>query len=112
MFGGIITITVSLTFFYVFVNSMLRPDLFYLRDTVSTSSQKYDFMKPHPSEPLFANGEKRFNMLFYINDKTFDNDDNPYGRFVFHQYTNMADADDIYGKTKNFNDFEIPISIC
>ena len=44
-------------------------------------------------------------MLFYMNDKNFDNDDNPYGKFIVHQYTNMDGPDDIYGKRKNFNDY-------
>lgn len=51
-------------------------------------------------------------MLFYINNKTFDNDDNPYGKFIFHQYTNMDGPEDIYGKRKGFNDIEIPLSKC
>ena len=47
-----------------------------------------------------------------MNDATFDNDDNKYGKFVLHQYTNMNGPDDVYGKTPNFNDIEIPIEYC
>lgn len=51
-------------------------------------------------------------MLFYMNDKDFDNDDNPYGKFVFHQYTNMEGPEDIYDNRKGFNDNEIPLQLC
>jgi hypothetical protein len=38
----------------------------------------------------------------YVNDKTFDNDDNPYGKFIMHQFTNMQDKYDVNGKIKGF----------
>ena len=44
-----------------------------------------------------------------MNDPTFDNDDNPYGKFVFHMYTNMDGPQDTVGQTKGFNDWEVPI---
>lgn len=47
---------------------------------------------------LYENGEQRFKMMFYMNDQTFDNDDNPYGKFIFHMYTNMDGPDDVNGK--------------
>lgn len=104
---------VSIGFFSFFLNSMTRSDLFYLKDNISTSSRIFDLMKPHDSELMVdENGEKRFDMIFYINNKDFDNDDNPYGKFIFHQYTNMEGPDDITGKTENFNDVEIPIEEC
>lgn len=30
----------------------------------------------------------------YVNDINFDNDDNPYGKLVFHQYSNMQNVTD------------------
>ena len=47
-----------------------------------------------------------------MNDPTYDNDDNPYGRFVFHMYTNMDGPDDIEGTRSGFNDYEVPIKPC
>ena len=31
-----------------------------------------------------------------IEDFDFDNDDNPYGQFILHRYSNMKDIEDIY----------------
>ena len=36
VFGGIVTIVVVTSFFSAFLNSMLRSDLFYLKDNIST----------------------------------------------------------------------------
>lgn len=47
-----------------------------------------------------------------MNDNDFDNDDNKYGKFVYHMYTNMDGPDDILGKRSNFNDIEVPLEIC
>lgn len=33
-------------------------------------------------------------MIILVNDEGFDNDDNPYGKFILHLYTNMKDIDD------------------
>ena len=110
--GGLVTIAVLVTFLSFFCISMFSPHLFYLKDTIITSSQKIDLTQPHSSELLFADGKKRFDLLFYMNNKTYDNDDNPYGKFVFHQYTNMKGPDDIHGKTPGFNDIEVPIEVC
>lgn len=51
-------------------------------------------------------------MLFYMNNASFDNDDNPYGKFVLHMYTNMDGPEDIDGETSGFKDFEVPIKSC
>ena len=57
-------------------------------------------------------GNKKFNLLFYINDKNYDNDDNKYGKFIYHVYTNMDGPDDIEGKRPSFNDFSVPLEKC
>jgi hypothetical protein len=47
-----------------------------------------------------------------MSDSTFDNDDNPYGNFVLHLYSNMKNQNDTEGKEIGFIDHEIPIGIC
>jgi hypothetical protein len=49
----------------------------------------------------------------YVMDPTFDNDDNPYGKFILHMYTNMNDINDIQGeKPLGYNDIHIPLESC
>ena len=57
-------------------------------------------------------GEKKFNFLFYMNDPSYDNDDNIYGKFIYHMYTNMDGPEDIEGLRPNFNDLEVPLERC
>ena len=47
-----------------------------------------------------------------MNDKTYDNDDNPYGKFIMHMYTNMENINDTRGKRTGFQDIEIPLALC
>lgn len=47
-----------------------------------------------------------------MNDPNYDNDDNPYGKFIYHMYTNMEGADDITGKRSGFQDIEVPVEKC
>jgi hypothetical protein len=47
-----------------------------------------------------------------MNDITYDNDDNPYGKFIMHQYTNMKNKSDVSGDASGFNDIEIPLGNC
>ena len=48
----------------------------------------------------------------YLNDVTYDNDDNPYGKLILHQYSNMQNVNDTNNPVKNFIDTEIPLVIC
>lgn len=48
----------------------------------------------------------------YVNDATYDNDDNPYGKLIFHQFTNMENVNDTRGSIKGFKDMEIPLQEC
>ena len=113
VFGGVITITVVLGFFSVFLNSMLRHDLFYLKDNISTQVKRFDYAKPHDSDVLIdEDGNKKFDFLFYMNDPSYDNDDNKFGKFIYHMYTNMEGPEDINGTRPNFNDIEIPLERC
>ena len=61
---------------------------------------------------MFEDGAKTFDLRVYMNDESFDNDDNPYGKFVFHQYSNMEDYEDTKGTRKGFIDREIPLVEC
>lgn len=62
---------------------MARNDRFYLKDNISSYSVRSGSTRPPPAEAMF-NGNKRFDFKAYINNVDFDNDDNPYGRFVMH----------------------------
>ena len=114
VFGGFITVLVSVSFFSFFMQSMIRYDEFYKKDTVSTTSQRFDHTKPQPAEILFdiETNSNRFDMMFYVNNDTFNNFDNPYGFFKFHMYTNMEDQFDTEGKLPGHNDIEIPVAPC
>lgn len=114
VFGGIITILVSVSFFSFFLNSMIQSDKFYLKDTISTISFRFDYEKPQPAELMIdpETGKKRFDMLFYMNDLEFDNEDNRYGYFRLHQYTNMESHLDTTGKVSGHYDIDIPIGPC
>ena len=45
---------------------------------------------------------ERFGLRVYVDDISFKNEDNPYGTFVMHQYTNMDDKNDTSGETTGF----------
>lgn len=51
------------------------------------------------------------NFELFINDPNFDNDDNPYGNWKFHFYTNMENLNDT-AKNKQidgYNDIIVPL---
>ena len=56
------------------------------------------------------------NFAVMLNNKDFDNEDNPYGQFMFHMYTNMRDfqdnSQDIDIDGYEFDDRIIPLIIC
>ena len=37
----------------------------------------------------------KFDLKLMVNDENFDNEDNPYGHFIYHMYTNMDNLTDI-----------------
>lgn len=80
VFGGVVTISVVLFFTIAFCRSMWNSDQFYLKDTISTQTRRFDYSEPHDSEIMVdENGKKKFDFLFYMNDVNYDNDDNIYG---------------------------------
>ena len=103
---------VVLTFAPFFIISMSRSERFYLKDNISSYSVRSGSTRPPPAEAMFAEGNKRFDFKAYINNENFDNDDNPYGRFVMHQYTSMANINDTEGEVVGFLDKEIPMIEC
>lgn len=115
VFGGIITITVFTLFFGYFLISMYRSDKFYLKDTVSTTMYRYGYEDPQPAAALSDGKYQNFMLKFYVDDPTFDNNDNPYGTFKMHMYTNMESPEDIETTGNgqgNFKDIEVPIKEC
>ena len=44
---------------------------------------------------MLQNGTPMLDFKFHIMDKNFDNDDNAYGKIVFHSFTNMDDLNDV-----------------
>ena len=59
--------------------------------------------------------KNRMNFNLYVTNSSFDNEDNPYGKFIFHQYTNMKDKYDTKGNKSlinSFEDIEIPLERC
>ena len=91
---------------------MVLTESYYQNDTISTYVDQNGYVKPQPGE-LCNNGTH--NMLsfeIYANDVTFDNDDNPYGKFRLHQYSNMENVNDTEYVKKGFIDTEIPLVPC
>ena len=56
------------------------------------------------------------NFQIFINDVNYDNDDNPYGKIIYHNYINMDGPDDTTldpsVTTLQFRDEVIPIKLC
>lgn len=61
---------------------------------------------------MMKGNESQISFLVYVNNATYDNDDNPYGSFKWHQYTNMEDINDTRGERPGFLDIEIPMKPC
>jgi hypothetical protein len=84
--GGLVTIAVVLGFGVYFVMSMINSDEFYLKDSISSYSIRSGF-KPGDlgqAEKMFKDGHKTFDFKAYINNATYDNNDNPYGKLIMH----------------------------
>ena len=65
---------------------------------------------------LEIDGKKKLDLVAYLKDENFDNEDNPYGKLIFHQYTNMRDLSDTNPdaiiSSSDFWDHEIPLVKC
>ena len=114
MFGGFISLSVGIVLSSYFVYSIMNSSKFYLKDTVSTVAKRHGFDDPQPGELCHDGQEARMSFEIFINDATYDNDDNPYGKLIFHQFTNMENVTDTDKsvKIKGFIDYEIPLKEC
>lgn len=72
---------------------MASTENYYLKDSVTTTIEKFGYETPQPAVSMFdtVKQKNRINFNLYVTDPTFDNDDNPYGEFKLHMYTNMKD---------------------
>lgn len=96
---------------------MFDTESYYLKDSVTTTIEKFGYLNPQPAIDLFdpVTKKNKINYNLYVTDTTFDNEDNPYGKFVLHQYTNMEDKFDTKGNgslVNSFLDIEIPMERC
>ena len=77
-----------LVFHMIFIYDLSSQDKIYL------SSEIYNNTTPNEGIQLNMAGENMLDFILLINDPEFDNDDNPYGKFVYHMYSNMRDLSD------------------
>ena len=82
----------------------------------------FQYTNPNDGIPPNVSGDVMLDFILIVNNEDFDNDDNPYGSFMYHMYTNMKDLNDtsqveadtevenqsLYG----FEDQNIPLVIC
>lgn len=97
VFGGVVTISFTIGISVFFLQSMLASDKFYQKDTISTFIKISGWDDPPPSQMCHNGTDSQMSFELYVNDPDYDNDDNPYGKFIFHQFTNMKDPNDTRG---------------
>ena len=108
--------SISLTPFLFFVGVYLTIFFDYeSNDVIRSSSIIKAFNDPFEGVYLNHTGQQ-VNLMFslYVNDGEFDNDDNPYGRWVLHRYTNMNDIHDENKENyeKGYRDEHIQLEPC
>lgn len=95
---------------------MLDTGQYYKKDQVSSTSFRFGYDVPQPAITMGDGEKNNFDFLVYVNTEGFDNDDNAYGRFVLHMYTNMEDQNDTYtedkGQSATYYDIEVPLEKC
>ena len=64
------------------------------QDRISSSTEIYANSNPPPGVNLNESGKLKLDFTLMLNNDDFDNDDNPFGKFIFHMYTNMKDVKD------------------
>ena len=85
--------------------------------TVIYSSKEINsFDDPNEGIMLEIDGKKKLDLMAFLQDENFDNEDNPYGKLILHHYTNMRDLSDTNPDTVvsgfDFWDHEIPLVKC
>ena len=80
------------------------------RDQFFQSSEIYENNKP----PDAVRIKGKLDFVIMVNNPDYDNDDNPYGKFVLHMYTNMRDENDTEHDPNQigFDDLTIPLKVC
>ena len=106
-----------LVIYMIFLNDLSSHDKIY------QSSQIFNNSMPNQGIQLNISGETKLDFVLMVNDEDFDNDDNPYGKFIYHMYSNMdnitdtatniqsdktVDAESVY----KFEDRFIPLVVC
>jgi hypothetical protein len=85
-------------------------------DVVISSSVIQPFTAP--SSAIFLNKSTdefpNVNFKLFVSDNDYDNDDNPYGTWVYHMYTNMKDENDTSKDVEvdGYLDKKIPLVPC
>ena len=92
------------------------------QDIIYQSSEMFQYTAPNDGIALNASGDVMLDFILNVNNEDFDNDDNPYGSFKYHMYTNMRDLNDTsYVEKDNddedssldgFEDQNIPLLLC
>ena len=65
--------------------------------------QKFPKQDPIPAVKLYENDTSIFNFYLFLENKTFDNFDNPYGKFVLHRYSNMRDINETVNEAREYS---------
>lgn len=107
-----------LAFHMIFIYDKSSQDQIYQSSEINNNSR--------PNEGILLNqgGDIKLDFVLMVNNEGFDNDDNPYGEFVFHVFTNMDNLSDTSAnitadETTNdgaslyqFEDRFIPLAVC
>lgn len=64
------------------------------QDVIYQSSEINQFDNPNEGISLNISNNFKLDFFLMVNNEEFDNDDNPFGQFILHQYTNMANLSD------------------
>ena len=64
------------------------------QDIIYSASEISPYTAPNEGINLNISGDIKLNFIAMVNNENFDNDDNPFGNFVLHMYTNMENLDD------------------
>ena len=102
---------ILLTFHMIFIYDKSTQDIIYMASNINNNSL--------PNEGIYLNqsGHNQLGIVLMINNPTFDNDDNPYGKFIYHMYSNMKNLTDTSTRKEDisidgFEDRFIPLIIC
>lgn len=95
--GGIMTLCTGVGFTIYFIIQMAYTEGFYANDTISTYIEQNGYVNPQPGEVCNNGTHNMLSFEIYVNNDTFDNDDNPYGKLRLHQYSNMKNVNDTEG---------------